>query len=120
MERPAPTTGRPFAYVEQAFRQLTQSLNETLMLLWQVGGMDPINAPPAAADHAIRRLIFPPKPSERAAPFTADQDGAANVARKPEPGRPKPDQVRNRENDEQVTRQRVEDKRMGTLFDLRA
>ena len=80
--------------------------------------MDSINAPPAAADHAIRRLIFPPKPSERAAPFTADQDAAA--ARKPEPSQPKPDQVKNREADEQVTRQRVEDKRMGTLFDLRA
>ncbi|MDO9247625.1 MAG: hypothetical protein Q7U11_14255 [Phenylobacterium sp.] len=32
----------------------------------------------------------------------------------------KPDQVKNRETDEQVTRQRVDDKRMGTLFDLRA
>ncbi|MFD3264328.1 hypothetical protein [Phenylobacterium ferrooxidans] len=31
----------------------------------------------------------------------------------------KPDQVKNRETDEQVTRQRVQDKAQGTLFDLR-
>lgn len=119
MERPAPTTGRPFAYGEQAFRQLTQSLNETLIVTCQVGGMDPINAPPAAADHAIRRLIFPPKPAQNAAPFTADQDGPTAVAAR-KPDQPKPDQVKNREADEEVTRQRTEDKRMGTLFDLRA
>ncbi|MFZ3007073.1 MAG: hypothetical protein WA047_12925 [Phenylobacterium sp.] len=89
------------------------------MLPCQVGGMDPINAPPAAADHATRRLIFPPKPAQNAAPFTANQDGpTATAARKPD--QPKPDQVKNREADEEVTRQRTEDKRMGTLFDLRA
>lgn len=121
MERPAPTTGRPFAFGEQAFRQLTQSLNETLIVPCQIGGMDPINAYPAA-DHAHRRLIFPPKPSDSGAPFTPNRDGAAaaTAARKPEPLAPKPDEVKNREADEQVTRQRVEDKRLGTLFDLRA
>lgn len=120
MERPAPTTGRPFAYVEQAFRQLTQSLNETLMVMRQIGGMDPITASPAATDYAARRIVAPPKPAENAAPFSPNQDGTATVARKAEPLQPKPDQVKNREADEQVTRQRVEDKRMGTLFDLRA
>lgn len=81
--------------------------------------MDPINAYPAAADHAARRLVTPPKPAQNAAPFTANQDGpTATAARKPD--QPKPDQVKNREADEDVTRQRTEDKRMGTLFDLRA
>lgn len=89
------------------------------MLRPQSGGMEPTNASPAV-DYAHRRLIFPPKPSETAAPFTANSDGppAVTAARKPEQA--KPEQVKNREADEQVTRQRVEDKRMGTLFDLRA
>lgn len=84
--------------------------------------MEPINANPAA-DHAHRRLIFPPKPADSGAPFTPNRDGAAAAtaaARKPEPLAPKPDQVKNREADEQVTRQRVEDKFRGTMFDLRA
>ncbi len=123
MERPAPTTGRPFAFVAQAFRQLTQSLNETLIVTCQLGGMDPINAYPAAADHAARRLVTPPKPADSNAPFTPNRDGAAAAtatARKPEPLAPKPDQVKNREADEQVTRQRVQDKAQGTMFDLSA
>lgn len=119
MERPVPTTGRPFACLAYGFRQLTQSLNETLMLRRHSGGMDPINTAPAI-DYARRHVVFPPTPSETAAPFTANQDGPPAVAAARKPDQAKPEQVKNRETDEQVTRQRVEDRRMGTLFDLRA
>ena len=121
MERPAPTTGRPFACPGQAFRQLTQSVNESLRLGPHIAGMDPINAYPAAAtDYAARRVVTPLKPVESAAPFSPNRDNDTTVSRKTEPLQAKPDQLKNREADEQVTRQRVDDKRMGTLFDLRA
>ncbi|WP_340646259.1 hypothetical protein [Phenylobacterium sp.] len=90
------------------------------MLPCQVGGMDPITAYPVAADHALRRLVTPPKPADNAAPFTPNPDRASTVARKPEPLLAKPEEVKNRETDAQVTRQRVEDKFRGTMFDLRA
>jgi hypothetical protein len=111
--------GRPFACPGQAFRQLTESLNETLMLPRQSRGMDPINAYSAAIDYAYKRPA-PPKPAESAAPFTPNGDAPPAVAAARKPEQAKPEQVKNRETDEQVTRQRVQDKFQGTMFDLRA
>lgn len=83
--------------------------------------MEPIGAttsyefPVRPRDTAAPRIVAPPAPNrqeETASPVPDDAELQKRVEAKP-------DQVKNREADEQVTRQRVQDKAMGTMFDVR-
>lgn len=85
--------------------------------------MDPTSATSSSFDYPVRprdtaapKIVAPPAPSPRESMDTPVTDSGQLR----EHLQAKPDQVKNRETDEQVTRQRVDDKRMGTLFDLRA
>ena len=85
--------------------------------------MDPIRTTSSYPDYPIRprdtaapKIVPPPDLSRREGADTPVTDNGHMR----DYLQAKPEQVKNREIDEQVTRQRVDDKRMGTLFDLRS
>ncbi|MES2723260.1 MAG: hypothetical protein V4656_08915 [Pseudomonadota bacterium] len=84
--------------------------------------MDPTRATSSYADYPVRprdtaapKIVAPPAPSRQEGVDTPVTDNGHMR----EYLQAKPDQVKNRETDEQVTRQRVQDKAQGTMFDVR-